>query len=88
MEAFQVPHLRHQVEKYRLAAEEVRLECKSLTEALDNLQISHVTNLEEERLKYQKDIEELIQTHRNQILQSEFLPLKSFSLTYNSVFSY
>lgn len=79
MEAFQVPHLRHQVEKYRLAAEEVRLECKNLTEALGNVQITHATNLEEEHLKYQKDIEELIETQRNQILQCEFLPLKSLS---------
>lgn len=76
MEAFQVPHLRHQVEKYRLAAEEVRLECKSLTETLGNVQITHATNLEEERLKYQKDIEELIETQRNQILQCKFLLFK------------
>ncbi|CAG9759782.1 unnamed protein product [Ceutorhynchus assimilis] len=69
VEAFEVPNLRRQVEKLSLEAEELRLACRLLDESFGKERLKHLTAIEEERVRCQNDIEDLIETHRNQIAQ-------------------
>ncbi|XP_060527561.1 uncharacterized protein LOC132702794 isoform X2 [Cylas formicarius] len=72
VEAYQVPNLRRQVDKFRLEAEEVRLACQHLEEALSDEKSKNAATIEEERVRYRKDITGLIEKHRNQVAQLTF----------------
>lgn len=78
MEAYQVPHLRRQVEKLRLEAEEIRLAYRHLEDALGDEKRKHVAAIEEERVRCRKDITELIENHRHQIAQCKFFKKFNF----------
>ncbi|XP_066151700.1 restin homolog [Euwallacea fornicatus] len=67
--AYQVPQLKKQVDKYRLEAEEVRLVCIELETALSDIKLKNVASIEDERIRYRKDIADLNEKHRHQILQ-------------------
>lgn len=63
VEAFQVPSLRKQVQKYRSETEENLKTIRSLEDTLH--QYTH--QFEEERAKYQSNIARLVEDHRQQI---------------------
>nr|CAH7737052.1 unnamed protein product [Callosobruchus chinensis] len=67
VEAYQVPSLRRQVQKYRLEAEEVRLACQKLEETLAEERVQQIEIIEQERIRCRKDIAEVIEKHRQQI---------------------
>lgn len=67
MEAFQVPTLRKQIQKYRTETEENIKALRALEEALTQEKQQHSHEIEEERAKYQNNITRLIENHRQQI---------------------
>ncbi|KAG5874966.1 hypothetical protein JTB14_003230 [Gonioctena quinquepunctata] len=69
VEAYKVPTLRRQVEKYRSEAEEIRLACQQLEETLALEKIQQTRAIEEERIRCRSDIMQLIEKHRNQIAE-------------------
>lgn len=71
MEAFQVPFLRKQVQKYRSETEENIKSIQALEETLMQEKLQHAHEIEEERSKYQNNITRLIENHREQIEERE-----------------
>lgn len=69
VEAFQVPFLRKQVQKYRSETEENLKTIRSLEETLLQEKRQYAHEIEEERAKYQINIARLIENHREQIDQ-------------------
>ncbi|CAH1978181.1 unnamed protein product [Acanthoscelides obtectus] len=71
VQAYQVPTLRRQVQKYRLEAEEVRLECQKLEETLLQERLQQLEIIEQERVKCRKDIAEIVAKHTQKIQELE-----------------
>lgn len=67
VDAFQVPSLRKQVQKYRSETEENLKTIRLLEETLHQEKQQHMHEIEEERNKYQTNIARLIENHRVQI---------------------
>lgn len=69
VEAFQVPHLRREVEKCRIETEEIRLACRQLEDALADERGKQIAVVEEERSKCHEDIVEMVEKHRVEVAQ-------------------
>lgn len=67
MEAFQVPSLRKQVQKYREESEKSAKAVRALEEILMKEKIEYAHKIEQERAKYQNNIARLIENHREKI---------------------
>lgn len=67
VEAFQVPSLRRQVQKYRVETEENIKAIRLLEETLAEEKLQHEHEIEEERAKYQTNITRLIENHKEEI---------------------
>nr|CAI5841018.1 unnamed protein product [Callosobruchus analis] len=69
VEAYKVPSLRRQVQKYRLEAEEVRLACQKLEETLAEERVQQIEIIEQERIRCRKDIADTVtKQHEDQLL--------------------
>jgi hypothetical protein len=64
--------LKRQVQKLRLEAEEIRLTCQRLEEALVEERADGRRTVDEERMKCASQISELVEKHRNQIAERKF----------------
>ncbi|XP_018567471.1 uncharacterized protein LOC108908047 isoform X2 [Anoplophora glabripennis] len=69
VEAYQVPRLKRQVEKFHIETDELRLACRELEEKLHGERIEQTRLLEEERKRCQNDIDDLIDKHRDQLTE-------------------
>ncbi|RZB94433.1 SMC N domain containing protein [Asbolus verrucosus] len=69
VEAYQVPVLKKQVQKFRHEAEEIRVACQHLEETLSEERANQTKSIDEERMKCASEISELAEKHRNQIVE-------------------
>lgn len=72
MEAFQVPILKKQVQKYRADAETNIKAIRSLEETLTQEKHHHAQEIEEQRSQYQNNITRLIDDHRQHIQERKY----------------
>lgn len=67
VQAFQVPTLKRQVERFHNEAEELKLACQQLEEALTKEKIQNTIAIETERARCKSELSQVIQKHRNEI---------------------
>ena len=69
MEAYQVPVLKKQVQKLRNETDEFRATCQHLEDTLAEERTNGRKLIEEERVRCASEISELVEQHRNQIVE-------------------
>lgn len=69
LEAFQTPLLKRDIERCHANEEEARLAFQQLEESYVAEKSSKMQALEKERYRYQRDMEQLVDAHRNALLE-------------------
>ncbi|KAL3269695.1 hypothetical protein HHI36_008755 [Cryptolaemus montrouzieri] len=69
VEAFEVPNLRKQVKKFQFETDEIKQTCQQLEKQLLDEKQRNSSLIDEERLRWQEDVERLLKNHRTQIAQ-------------------